>query len=224
MKIRLTESDISYMVMEALSQILNETIMDEGILRELEISEPSEGAEPVNIMVGRFQPFTIGHLECLYQAKQKTGCKTIIFASKGDPNPKKNKPIYGELQDEMLDRIKANHSDVIADIVYGNGAAIDKNVAIARSMGFEPVSWVTGQDHEAAYWNMVVRYGKELQLNPDFKMTILDRDPDADDVTGVSASKVREAIVAGDKKEFSRMMPKELYDLYDGFRSMLVGQ
>ena len=55
-------------------------------------------------------------------------------------------------------------------------------------------------------------------------MTILDRDPDADDVTGVSASKVREAIAAGDKKEFSRMMPKELYDLYDGFRSMLVGQ
>ena len=212
------------MVMEALSQILNETIVDEGILRELEISKPLEGAEPVNIMVGRFQPFTIGHLECLYQAKKKNGCKTIIFASKGDPNPKKNKPIYGELQDEMLDRIKANHSNVIADIVYGNGAAIDKNVAIARSKGYEPISWVTGQDHEAAYWNMVERYGKEIGLNPNFKMVILDRDPDSDNITGVSATRVREAIISGNKKEFLRMMPEELHDLYDGFRSMLVGQ
>ena len=224
MKIRLTESDISYMVMEAVSQILKETIMDEGVLRELEISEPSEGAEPVNIMVGRFQPFTIGHLECLRQAKQKTGCKTLIFASKGDPNPKKNKPIYGELQDEMLDRIKMNHPDIIADIVYGNGAAIDRNVAMARSRGYEPVSWVTGQDHEAPYWTMVTRYGRDINLYPKFKMTILDRDPDADDVTGVSATKVREAIMSGDRNAFSRMVPKELHDLYDGFSEMLIGK
>lgn len=218
MKIRITESDIHMMVMEAVKRVLNESMLGEDIT----VSKPKKGAEPVNIMVGRFQPFTNGHIECLKQAMQKTGCKSIIFVSHGDPNPKKNKPIYGELQDEMLNRVKNAHSDVIADIVYGNGAAIDKNVAIAREKGYEPISWVTGQDHEAAYEGMVVRYGKQINLNPNFKMTILDRDPDADDVTGVSATKVREAIINGDQEMFASMVPNELQDLFDAFRQMLV--
>ncbi len=220
MRIRLTESDLHMMVMETIKRVLKENVFDEAVM----VSEPKEGAVPVNIMVGRFQPFTIGHLECLKQAAQKTGRKTMVFVSKGSPDPKKNKPIYGDVQDEMISRIKNGYSDIIADIVYGNGAAIDINVARARLNGYEPISWVTGKDHETAYRNMVKIYGEQLKLRPDFEVTILDRDPDSDDVTGVSATKVREAILNGNKKEFLRMVPAELHDMYDAFREILISK
>ena len=192
------------------------------LLTEIEVSDPVEG-ERVNMFVGRFQPFTLGHLECLAAVKRQKGIRTFILTSMGNGKPEK--PIMGDLQMEMLNRIKEAHSDIIAGIDFGRGADICANVAkIRREYGMEPVSWITGSDHEAAYTNMVNRYGQQSNLNRDFDMIILNRDPDSEGVAGISATRVRQAIIDGNEKEFDRMMPDELHNLFGDFRSVLIGQ
>lgn len=215
MKIQLTENDIRYIIKE----VLDELMMNEA---NLVLSEPKEGAEPVCMFVGRFQPFTNGHLACIQSVMHDKGIKTFILPTHGNGKPEK--PIMGDVQDKMLAKVREAHQDLIAGVEYGFGAKIDSNVELIRKHGFEPVAWITGSDHEAAYRNMIMRYGKELKLNPDFDMIILGRDPEDTGVAGVSATKVREAIVTGNEKEFNRMMPEELHDMFNEFRDILAGQ
>lgn len=211
MKIRLNESDLRYMIKE---------VLDELMMNELTLSEPREGAEPVCMFVGRFQPFTNGHLACAQYVRKELGMKTFILPTHG--NGKQEKPIMGPVQDKMLEKVRSAHSDLIAGVEYGFGAKIDSNVELIRNLGYEPVAWITGSDHEAAYKMMVERYGKELKLDPNFRMVILGRDPEDTGVAGVSATKVRDAIMAGNKEEFARMMPNELLDMFEDFRNCLA--
>lgn len=212
MKIQLTESDLRYMVME----VINELMMN-----EIELSEPVKDGEPVCIFVGRFQPFTKGHLACIESVMKNKGIKTFILTSKGNGKPEK--PIVGDVQMEMLNRIKDSHSDIIAGIDFGRGADICANAAkIRNEYGYEPVAWITGSDHEAAYKTMIMRYGKELKLSPNFDMIILGRDPEDSGVAGVSATKVRDAIINGNEREFDRMVPEELHDMFNQFRDSML--
>lgn len=170
----------------------------------------------VNIMVGRFQPFTLGHLKCLAAIKNSLGVPTLLCVIPGNGDDKH--PFRGEIQDEMLERIKMAYPSLIADVAYVKNAFIEPWVLAAKERGLEPVSWTCGTDRAAAYENMVAKHGQNYGLNPDFKVYCLDR---ADD--NISASSVRECLLNDDREGFMKQMPDALYDMYDEMREVMVG-
>lgn len=182
-----------------------------------EISESDERTDrQVNIMVGRFQPFTLGHLKCLKSIKNSLGVPTLICVIPGNGDDKH--PFMGEVQDEMYERLKKAHPELFADVRYIKNAFMEGWALIAKEEGLEPVSWTCGTDRYEAYRSMTEKYAEKYGLTPDFKVYCLDR---ADD--NISATSVRECLANDDREGFMKQMPDCLHEMYDTMRRAIVG-
>ena len=84
--------------------------------------------------------------------------------------------------------------------------------------GFKEVTMVVGSDRVPEFKKLMGQYnGKKARHGfYDFEtintVSAGDRDPDADDVSGMSASKMRAAAKAGDLESFSKGLPKSFGD------------
>ena len=170
----------------------------------------------VNIMIGRFQPFTLGHLKCLKAVKDNLGVPTLLCVIPGNGDDKH--PFMGDIQDEMYERLKEAYPDLFADVRYVKNAFIESWVMIAQEEKLTPVCWTCGTDRKDAYQVMVDKFAEKYGLPEDFKVYCLDR---ADD--NISATSVRECLVNGDREGFNRQMPPCLHDMFDKMRQVMVG-
>ena len=170
----------------------------------------------VNIMVGRFQPFTLGHLKCLKGIKNSLGVPTLLCVIPGNGDDKH--PFMGSVQDEMYEKLKEANPDLIADVAYVKNAFIEAWVIAAKERGLEPVSWTCGNDRIDAYRSMVAKHGEKYGLSPEFQVYLVDRGDD-----NISATSVRESLLAGNKEKFMTEMPECLWDMYDEMRQVMVG-
>lgn len=199
--------------------VIDSAVEVAGEDEEMEVAL-TEGFTPnensVNIMVGRFQPFTLGHLKCLNSIKNGLGVPTLLCVIPGNGDDKH--PFRGEVQDEMLEKLEEAHPDLIAGVKYVKNAFIESWVLAAKDLGLEPVSWTCGNDRIEAYKNMVEKNGEKYGLSPDFRVCLVDR---ADD--NISATAVRECLVDGNKEGFMKQMPECLWDMYDEMREVMVG-
>ena len=81
-----------------------------------------------------------------------------------------------------------------------------------RSRGYSSVSIVVGGDRVSEFNSLAQKYNGELYTFDDIKITSAGgRDPDAEGVEGMSASKMRKAAtVEDDFESFDKGIPKEL--------------
>lgn len=161
--------------------------------------------ENVNILIGRFQPFTLGHLKCceaIYKARKLKTVLLVIDTKKTD----KRHPFLTDMLWSSFQKLKSKY---VAAVIRVKDADLVKNVPLIRAEGFEPVTWTCGTDRLAAYQKFVANYGLQVGLAPNFEVFEIPR-TDSD----ISATAVRNAIANGDQKEFERMTPKEFHPLY----------
>lgn len=160
----------------------------------------------VNIVVGRFQPFTDGHLKCAECGFKQNGLKTAFLVIDGKEDERH--PFGKELLKEMFNSLKRN--PLIEDFIFVKNAAIDKNTEILREFGYEPMGWICGTDRFECYERMASNYGAEINLNPLFRVFCVDRG-DYD----ISATKVREWLKMGNKEEFYNNVPSEIHPFFE---------
>ena len=88
------------------------------------------------------------------------------------------------------------------------------NVLIAASEeGYKNVNIVVGADRQAEFENLATKYNGELYKFDDIRVVSAGvRDADAEGVEGMSASKMRKAVVDGDFKSFKTGTPKSIKD------------
>lgn len=160
----------------------------------------------VNILIGRFQPFTYGHLKCVEEAWKKLGVQSVIVIIDTPENKVDSKhpfptsmllPVYKEV-------FKRNGK--VADIVTCNNANIVTIGETLHNMGYEIVSWTCGTDRIDSYKRMSDKYHKDAFLADDFQMIEIKRT--AEDI---SATKARKALVENDLDTWKKITP--LYNL-----------
>ena len=94
----------------------------------------------------------------------------------------------------------------------------------ADEQGYRSVNIVVGSDRQAEFENLATKYNGELYDFEEIRVISAGvRDADAEGVEGMSASKMRKAVVDGDFKAFRSGTPKELDDgdtqaLFDAVR------
>ena len=192
-------------------------VMDEDEEMQVSLAEEiTTNENSVNIMVGRFQPFTLGHLKCLKGIKNALGVPTLLCVIPGNGDDKH--PFMGDVQDEMYERLKEANPDLIADVAYVKNAFIETWVIAAKERGLEPVSWTCGNDRIGAYRSMVEKHGQKYGLSPEFQVYLVDRGDD-----NISATSVRESLLSGNKAKFMAEMPECLHDMYDEMRRVITG-
>ena len=160
----------------------------------------------VNIIIGRFQPFTYGHLKCVEEAWKVKHLKTVVVMidtpdSKVDakhPFPSSMlMPIYKEV---------FTKTGKIVDIILVKSADIVKIGEELQRQGYEIGSWACGTDRVDAYQKMSDKYHDQAHLADDFEIVEIKRT--ADDI---SATKARKALLDDDLNTWKKITP--LYNL-----------
>jgi phosphopantetheine adenylyltransferase len=175
-----------------------------------------EKVKSVVFTFGRFNPPTTGHEKLLIKvASIAIGNDYRIFASQSD-DKKKNPLKYKEKVQLMRKLFPKYGRNIILDKKIKN--SLDALVYLYDE-GYTQATMVVGADRISDFKKLLTKYNgvKARHGFYDFPDGIQivsagERDPDADDVSGMSASKMRAAATEGDFKAFANGLPKSYGD------------
>lgn len=159
----------------------------------------------IAITFGRFNPPTIGH-EKLISAVEQAGAGGAyrIYPSRS-VDPKKN-PLEPK---EKINFMKQMYPTASEAIVNDEGMSNIFNVLSAlNEEGYSSVTMVVGSDRVSEFSNLLTKYNGTAYNFEELKVESAgERDPDADGVEGMSASKMRAFAAEGNLKEFAKGIP-----------------
>lgn len=185
----------------------------------LTVDHAEQGKELVNMFVGRFQPFTLGHAKVLEAIHKENGYPVVVFLIKAKSKKKGDefrKPYSEDLQIKMFKQVQKQYKFLKEIIVLDRGA-IDYMFNALRPK-YEPVLWGTGTDRMKSYGYQVNNdsYRDQLNCRADFGLFEIPRNDN-----NISATQVRNALLDGDEKEFKKTTPKAIHKMYDVLKSEL---
>jgi len=171
-----------------------------------------EGLPPKKIVFafGRFQPPTIGH-ELLVNAVKKiagSSADHIIYASK-TLDAKKN-PLSVQRKLYYLKRMFPGVKFAGANDQQRTFMEVAKEL----NKRYKHIVMVAGSDRVAEYERLLTSYnGKDFNFDSIEVRSAGERDPDADDASGMSGTKMREAAKKGDFKLFKTGLPHTITEI-----------
>ncbi len=170
---------------------------------------PEEGAV-VTVAFGRFNPPTVGHEKLLKSAKRiSAGGDVKIYPSRTQ-DPKKN-PLDPDNKVSFMKKMFPEFEENIIND-YLMKTIFDVLVA-ANEEGYSEVNIVVGSDRQAEFENLAQKYNGDLYTFDQIRVISAGvRDADAEGVEGMSASKMRKAVMDNDFASFRRGTPKTLDD------------
>ena len=189
--------------------------------KKQEPEKAEERGDTVTIVFGRFNPPTIGHEKLLKTAdKISVGGDLKIYPSRSN-DPKKN-PLEADTKISYMRKMFPDFGERIINDPYMK-TIFDVLVA-ANQEGYQNVNIVVGSDRQAEFENLAQKYNGDLYTFDLINVVSAGvRDADAEGVEGMSASKMRKAVMDNDFAAFRRGTPKTLDDgdtqaLFDAIR------
>lgn len=164
--------------------------------------------EKVNIVLGRFQPFTIGHLKCCTNVFKQRGLKTVLCVI-DTTKPDEKHPFTTRMMWSGLKGLVKEYEEII-DIVLIKSADIIRIGEAVASKGYTIATWSCGTDRIEAYTKMCKKYAPEIDV-----IEIHREDSD------VSATQVRKCIKEDKEDQFKELTPKPIHKLYKQFRDAI---
>lgn len=166
----------------------------------------TSGAKIAAFTFGRFNPPTTGHEVLINKVKEfASGGDYFIFPS--HTQDKKKNPLSAEDKVKFMKEMFSSHKD---NIIFDESIrdAI-KALKWLEDKGYTDAIFVVGSDRVAAFQFVKQYNGKDYNMNTVEIKSAGERDPDADDVSGMSASKMRKAVAEKDMPTFLSGLPKE---------------
>ena len=177
-------------------------------LRELFLREDDRSTAV--FAFGRFNPPTIGHqklIETVLQTAEKANGKAYLFLSHKQNN--KTDPLSFEEKQAYIQQFYPN-------LVVGDATAntIIKALQVIQAQGRTRIVMVAGSDRVGEFEKLLNQYngkpdkqGNDLYKFDNIKVVNAgQRDPDAEGISGASASKARELAAKGQEHEFSKII------------------
>lgn len=178
---------------------------------------------------GRFNPPTTGHEKLIKKVSSeasKLSADYFIFASKSQ-NAKKNPLDYSTKISYMKSMFQSHSKNIIKNASINT--AFDA-ASLLYKMGYKEVSMVVGGDRVSEFDKTLNKYNgvKGRHGFYDFSgglkiISAGDRDPDAEGVSGMSASKMRAAAAGNDYSSFETGLPSNFRDGKKLFKSVRKG-
>ena len=164
----------------------------------------------ISITFGRFNPPTVGHerlIEKVAKEAKSSGGEYRIYPSRSE-DPKKN-PLDAGTKIKYMRLAYPDHANAIVDnpdmrTIFDVLTALDTD-------GYSSVNIVVGGDRVSEFNSLAQKYNGDLYTFEEIKVVSAGgRDPDAEGVEGMSASKMRKAAVEGDFDTFDQGIPEGL--------------
>ena len=181
----------------------------------------SGGGDTLTVAFGRFNPPTSGHGKLLSAAKKAAAGGDLKIYPSRTQDPKKN-PLDPDMKISYMKKLFPEYEEQI--INDAEMRSIFDVLTTASEDGYGNVNIIVGSDRQSEFENLAQKYNGEL-YNFDLIRVISAgvRDADAEGVTGMSASKLRKAVVDDDFAAFKKGSPKGIKDadtkaLFDAVR------
>lgn len=180
---------------------------------------------PVNIIVGRFQPLTDGHMKLIEAAWKTLHIGTVICIIDTPENKIDNRhPFTTDTLLSIYNDLQSTYYKTIVDVVVVKNADIVKIGELLNNK-YEIKSWSCGTDRIDSYTKMSNTYKERAGLADDFQMIEVKRSGG-----DISATRVRKALLNGDIKTFNALTPyntlqsyiKEPNKIYNLLRSKIL--
>ncbi len=180
----------------------------------------------ITFAFGRFNPPTTGHEKLFDKLKEVSGGSYRIYGSKSQ-DPKKN-PLNFKQKVKFLRKMFPKHArSIMAD---ANVRHVMDIAVKLYDQGYTSVTMVAGSDRVEEFKILLNKYNgvKGRHGFYDFKdgvkvVSAGERDPDAEGVTGMSASKMRAAAADGSLQTFAKGVPSGYNpkDLFNAVRKAM---
>lgn len=185
----------------------------------LKVDYPEQGKQLVNMFVGRFQPFTLGHAKVLETIHKENGYPVVVLLVKAKTKKKEDafkRPYDEKTQLKMFKAVQKQYPFLKEIFIIPTGG-IDTMFNAMRPK-YEPVLWGTGTDRLKTYGFQVNKdeYREDLGVRSDFRLFEIPRNDD-----NISATQVRNAMLDGDEKLFKSTTPKSLHKMYGELKKKL---
>jgi len=162
----------------------------------------------LTIAFGRFNPPTTGHEKLLDTVASSSDDNDYMIVPSRTQDKKKN-PLDADTKVSVMQKMFPKHKDKIVND-KANRTIFDV-LKKAHTDGYANVRILGGADRVKEFEKLTGNYnGKLYQFDNLEIKSAGDRDPDSEDVTGMSASKQRKAAAEGDIKTFMKGVPKSL--------------
>ena len=190
-----------------------------------------EGPPPVEktkgtltVAFGRFNPPTTGHEKLLDTVASSSDDGDYIIVPSRSQDKKKN-PLDADTKVSIMRQMYPNHSEKIVNDPQNR--TIFDVLKKAHMDGYTNVRIIGGGDRVAEFEKLSNNYNGKLYAFDNVEVRSAgDRDPDGDDVSGMSASKQRKAAAEGDFATFRKGVPsslnnKQARELYNNLRAAM---
>jgi hypothetical protein len=188
-----------------------ETPKDEKTSEEEPMVPRNEGGGSVVITFGRFNPPHVGHLKLIDRVADeayKDGSDYMIYPSQSQ-DPKKN-PLDFQTKTNVMQTMFPHHAGNIVNDPSGGRNIFDVLKGL-HAQGYDNVKIVVGDDRVKEFTNITGKYnGKTYNFGKLDVVSAGERDPDSEDVEGMSASKMRKAAQSNDYDAFKKGLPKDV--------------
>ena len=162
----------------------------------------------LTIAFGRFNPPTTGHEKLLDKVASSSDNSDYIIVPSRSQDAKKN-PLDPDTKVSVMQKMFPKHKNNIVN--DKNNRTIFDVLKKAHTDGYTNVRILGGADRVKEFEKLTGDYnGKLYNFDNVEVMSAGARDPDSEDVTGMSASKQRKAAAEGDIKAFMKGVPKSL--------------
>ena len=188
---------------------------DTGVRQQNGGEETADGSGKVDqgaisITFGRFNPPTVGHERLIAKVAKEAksnGGEYRIYPSRSQ-DPKKN-PLDPGTKIKFMRLAYPDHANAIVD--SDNMRTIFDVLSALDNDGYSSVNIVVGGDRVSEFNSLATKYNGKLYTFDEIKVISAGgRDPDAEGVEGMSASKMRKAAVEGDFDTFDDGLTKDL--------------
>ena len=166
---------------------------------------------------GRFNPPTLGHeklVTAVANVARREGGEYFVYPSHSQ-DAKKN-PLDQTTKVKYMKKMFSKHKENIITSTAKNALEVASEL---QDKGYTNLVMVVGSDRVKDFQNLLDRYnGDETKAHGFYDFDTIkvvsagERDPDAEGVSGMSASKMRQSAVEGDFKTFRSGIPSSLND------------
>jgi len=185
-------------------------------------TQKSGDGETITVAFGRFNPPTVGHGKLLAAAKKASAGGDLKIYPSRTQDPKKN-PLDPDMKISFMKKMFPDFDENIVN--DDEMKSIFSVLTAAGEQRYKNVNIIVGSDRQSEFENLAQKYNGELYNFELIRVISAGvRDADAEGVEGMSASKMRKAVVDGDFDSFRKGTPKNLDDgdtqsLFDAVRT-----
>jgi cytidyltransferase-like protein len=173
-----------------------------------EDNEEVKELKPVNLLIGRFQPFHNGHLKMARKLKEENDLPCIVAVVHPGHNTSGKSPFDEDLVKKYMESVVRENPDLISGFFIVNRGLLGVIYGTAKTHGFSTKLIGAGEDRIKDYTKQIEYLKKN---GSDFPKDI----SIVETPRSTSATEVREKIKNEDFTSFKKLVPPSISSLYN---------